>query len=135
VYALKRSQCCEWWWRLSSPSEQEWWCAVHSINAFGIDNVIELVSEAILLWRLLVEAYDKDVERIERTEQRAVWVVGFSLARLCVYVLATAVYGIITRSRPESFLAGVAISVGALVTMPILGITTRRIAACIDSRG
>jgi hypothetical protein len=82
-----------------------------------------------------VEAYDKDVEQVERTEQRAVWVVGFSLARLCVYVLATAVYGIITRSRPDSFLAGVAISVGALVAMPILGFTTRRIAACIDSRG
>ena len=97
------------------------------LTAFGFDSVIELVSEAILLWQLLVEAYDKDAERIERTEQRAVWVVGFSLA--------TAVYGIITRSRPESFLAGVAISVGALVTMPILGITTRRIAACIDSRG
>ncbi len=105
------------------------------LTAFGFDSVIELVSEAILLWQLLVEAYDKDAERIERTEQRAVWVVGFSLARLCVYVLATAVYGIITRSRPDSFLAEVAISVGALVAMPILGFTTRRITACIDSRG
>jgi hypothetical protein len=39
------------------------------LTAFGFDSVIELVSEAILLWRLLVEAYDKDSEWIERTEQ------------------------------------------------------------------
>jgi hypothetical protein len=38
--------------------------------AFGIDGVIELVSGAILLWRLLVEAWGEDTERIERAEQR-----------------------------------------------------------------
>src|SRR5437870_12849661 len=70
------------------------------LTAFGIDSVIELVSGAILLWRLSVEAHGEksggDTEPIERAEHRAAWVVAVSLALLCVYVLVTAVYGLIT---------------------------------------
>jgi divalent metal cation (Fe/Co/Zn/Cd) transporter len=58
--------------------------------AFGIDSVIELVSGAILLWRLSVEARGEETGHIERAEQRAAWVVAVSLALLCVYVLAIA---------------------------------------------
>jgi divalent metal cation (Fe/Co/Zn/Cd) transporter len=88
------------------------------LTAFGIDSVIELVSGAILLWRLSVEVRGEETGHIERAEQRAAWVVAVSLALLCVYVLATAAYGLITRSRPES---------------SVLGVTKRRIASRIDS--
>jgi divalent metal cation (Fe/Co/Zn/Cd) transporter len=101
--------------------------------AFGIDSVIELVSGAILLWRLSVEARGEETGHIERAEQRAAWVVAVSLVLLCVYVLATAAYGLITRSRPESSLVGVAVSIAALIVMPVLGVTKRRIASRIDS--
>jgi divalent metal cation (Fe/Co/Zn/Cd) transporter len=103
------------------------------LTAFGIDSVIELVSGAIPLWRLSVEARGEDTKHIERAEQRAAWVVAVALALLCVYVLATAVYGLLTQSRPENSLVGIAISIAALVVMPVLGITKRRIAARIDS--
>ena len=39
--------------------------------AFGIDSLIELVSGAFLLWRLLVESRGGDLERVERAEHRA----------------------------------------------------------------
>ncbi len=103
------------------------------LTAFGIDSVIELVSGAMLLWRLSVEARGEDTKHIERAEQRAAWVVAVALALLCVYVLATAVYGLLTQSRPENSLVGIAISIAALVVMPMLGITKRRIAARIGS--
>jgi len=103
------------------------------LTAFGIDSVIELVSGAILLWRLSVEARGEETGHIERAEQRAAWVVAVSLALLCVYVLATAAYGLITRSRPESSLVGIAVSIAALIVMPVLGVTKRRIALRIDS--
>jgi divalent metal cation (Fe/Co/Zn/Cd) transporter len=48
-------------------------------------------------------------------------------------VLATAAYGLITRSRPESSFVGVAVSIAALIVMPVLGLTKRRIASRIDS--
>ena len=103
------------------------------LTAFGIDSVIELVSGAILLWRLSVEARGAETGHIERAEHRAAWVVAVSLALLCVYVLATAAYGLITRSRPESSLVGIAVSIAALIVMPVLGVTKRRIASRIDS--
>jgi divalent metal cation (Fe/Co/Zn/Cd) transporter len=41
--------------------------------AFGVDSVLELVSGAILLWRLALEARGEEAEQVERAEQRASW--------------------------------------------------------------
>ena len=101
--------------------------------AFGLDSVIELVSGAILLWRLTVEARGGSHARVEWAERRAAWVVALSLALLCVYVLASVIYGLVTQSRPEASLIGVGISAAAVLVMPWLGITKRRLARRLDS--
>lgn len=103
------------------------------LTAFGLDSVIELISGAILLWRLLVEANSGDIERVERSEHRAAWVVGISLALLCLYVFLTAIYGLVTHAKPESSPVGIAISIAAVLVMPWLAVTKRRIAKRIDS--
>lgn len=103
------------------------------LTAFGIDSVVELVSGVILLWRLSVEARGETMEQVERAEHRAAWVVAIALSLLCVYVLATAVYGLLTRSHPDSSLAGIAISIAALLVMPGLGLAKRRLATRLDS--
>ncbi len=104
------------------------------LTAFGIDSLIELVSGGILLWRLRVEAQGKDIEQVERAERQAAWVVGISLALLCLYVLFTALYGLLTGAKSESSLVGIGISVAAIIVMPWLAVTKRRIAEHIDSR-
>jgi divalent metal cation (Fe/Co/Zn/Cd) transporter len=103
------------------------------LTAFGIDSVIELISGAILLWRLSVEARGGETSQIERAEQRAAWVVAVSLSLLCIYVLVTAAYGLIAQAHPDSSLAGIIISLAAFIVMPVLGVTKRRIAAHLDS--
>lgn len=103
------------------------------LTAFGIDSVIELVSGAVLLRRLSLEARGQETERIERAEHRAAWVVAISLALLCLYVLVTAIYGLITQAHPDSSLAGIIISIAALIVMPGLGVIKRRLAARLDS--
>jgi divalent metal cation (Fe/Co/Zn/Cd) transporter len=103
------------------------------LTAFGLDSVIELVSGAILLWRLLVEAKSGAIDRVERAEHRAAWVVSISLVLLCLYVLITTVYGFVTQAKPESSPVGIALSITAIIVMPWLGVTKRRIAARIDS--
>jgi divalent metal cation (Fe/Co/Zn/Cd) transporter len=103
------------------------------LTAFGLDSVIELVSGAILLWRLLVEARGEDAEHIERAERRAAWVVSVALALLCLYVLATSILGLVLRSRPEGSPLGITISAAAVLVMPWLWFTKRRIAARLDS--
>jgi divalent metal cation (Fe/Co/Zn/Cd) transporter len=101
--------------------------------AFGMDSLIELVSGAILLWRLRVESQGGDLERVERAERGATRVVAVTLALLCVYVLVTAVYGLITRSQPESSPVGIMIAAAALLIMPYLAVSKRRIAKRIHS--
>jgi divalent metal cation (Fe/Co/Zn/Cd) transporter len=103
------------------------------LTAFGIDSVIELVSGGILLWRLRVEAGGSDTEQIERAERRAAGVVGVSLALLCLYVLVTAAYGLLTGARPESSPAGIAIAAAAVLVMPWLAVTKRRLAEDLHS--
>lgn len=101
--------------------------------SFGLDSVIELVSGSVLLWRLTAEQGSGDRERIESVEHQATRFVAVTLALLCVYVLVTSIYGLATQARPEASWAGIAISLGAVVVMPWLGISKRRIAARIDS--
>lgn len=103
------------------------------LTAFGLDSVIELVSGGILLWRLVIEARHGEAKRAEWAERRAAWVVAIALALLCVYVLGSAVYGLITRARPESSLIGAAVALAAVVVMPWLGVTKRRLATRLDS--
>jgi divalent metal cation (Fe/Co/Zn/Cd) transporter len=103
------------------------------LTAFGLDSVIELVSGAILLWRLLIEARGEDAEHIEQAERRAAWVVSVALALLCLYVLVTAILGLVLRSHPEGSPLGIAISAAAVLVMPWLWFTKRRIATRISS--
>ena len=102
--------------------------------AFGLDSVIELVSGVMLLWRLVVEAKEGETERVERAEHLATWVVAILLTLLCLYVFSTSLYGLLTRSKPESSLIGILIAIAAVIVMPWLGITKRRIAKRIAVR-
>lgn len=103
------------------------------LTAFGLDSVIELVSGGILLWRLTIQARLGDVERVEWAERRAAWVVAVALGLLCVYVFGSALYGLIIRAAPESSLVGIVIAVAAVVVMPWLGVTKRRLATRLES--
>ncbi len=103
------------------------------LTAFGIDSVIELLSGSVLLWRFSVEALGGDVERVEQVENRATWVVAVTLMLLCIYVLVSSLFGLATQSKPDGSLVGIVISVAAVIVMPWLGISKRRLADRIDS--
>jgi len=72
-------------------------------------------------------------ERVEQAERRAAWVVGVALALLCVYVLASSIYGLVAHAKPGGSPIGIAISLAAIVVMPWLAVTKRRLAAQLDS--
>jgi divalent metal cation (Fe/Co/Zn/Cd) transporter len=101
--------------------------------AFGLDSVIELVSGAILLWRLLLQVNRGTVERVEWAEERARWVVAIALTLLCTYVLATAVHGLVSGSQPDASPVGIAVSLAAIVLMPWLAFRKRRLAKILNS--
>ncbi len=101
--------------------------------AFGIDSLIELVGGGVLLWRLNVEAHNGDSERVEKAENRAAWIVVVCLALLCLYVLGSAIFLLLIRSRSETSVAGMIISALAVLVMPFLAFTKRRVAIRIQS--
>ncbi len=103
------------------------------LTAFGIDSLIELISGGILLWRLRVESRGGEMARVEQAERRAAWVVAASLGLLCAYVLVFAVYGLLTRSKPEGSILGIGVSAAALLIMPYLAVIKRRISDQIKS--
>jgi divalent metal cation (Fe/Co/Zn/Cd) transporter len=109
--------------------------AAHSflLTAFGLDSLIELVSGGILLWRLQVEARGDQLLRVEDAERRAAKFVAIMLGLLCGYVAVSAMYGLVVHSRPESSVAGLAVTSAAVVLMPYLAVTKRRISKAIDS--
>ena len=103
------------------------------LTAFGADSIIELVTGGILLWRLSTEARGGSVERVEQAERRAAWVTGIALVLLCVYVVASAVFGLVTHGHSEGSIVGILLAVSALAIMQILARRKRLIANQIGS--
>jgi divalent metal cation (Fe/Co/Zn/Cd) transporter len=103
------------------------------LTAFGLDSVIELVTGAVLLWRLATEARGASLERVERAENRAAWVAGIGLVLLCGYVVATAATGLVVGVRAQESPVGIALAVAALLIMPVLAWRKRVIATQLGS--
>ncbi len=103
------------------------------LTAFGVDSLIELFSAGLLLWRLRVESQEKNTTQGMDAEHKATWGVAIALGLLCVYVLVTAVFGLLTRSKPEISILGIGISAAAVLVMPLLAISKRRISNQIHS--
>ena len=103
------------------------------LTAFGIDSLIELVSGGILLWRLSTENRGGNLESVRQAEHQAAWVVAISLSLLCVYVLISSVFLLLTHAGPDISLVGIGISTAALLIMPWLAVSKRRISKRINS--
>ncbi len=103
------------------------------LTAFGLDSVIELVTGGVLLWRLTTEARGGTLERVEWAENRAAWVAGIGLVLLCLYILGSVAYSVLTGARAEGSAVGIALSLVAVAGMPLLAWRKRVIAARINS--
>lgn len=103
------------------------------LTAFGADSLIELLSGAILLWRLRLEARAGDEERIESVERQATRISAVLLVLLCVYVVGSSAAGLLLRVQPDRSWLGIAVSGLALVVMPWLAARKRAVNAILQS--
>ena len=123
-------------WMSAEAAAAFWAGAVaHSplVLAFGMDSVVELVSGAVLLRRLSVEAGGSAINRVVRAERAAAWIVGGSLALLCVYILATSAWALLAGARPDPSVPGLGLALAAVIAMPLLARAKRGVAARIES--
>jgi divalent metal cation (Fe/Co/Zn/Cd) transporter len=109
--------------------------AAHSLllAAFGIDSVIELISGAVLLWRLQIEAAAGDDAQVEKAERRASLFTAVILFLLCLYVLISSISGLLNHIQAESSLLGIGVSLVAVIVMPFLAFQKKRIANTLQS--
>lgn len=97
-----------------------------ALVGFGLDSVIEVLSGAIVLWRLVADN--------EHAERIALKVVGASFVVLAAYVAFDSIKTLWLREAPERSLAGILLAAVSLIVMPLLARAKRRVAAGIGSR-
>lgn len=108
------------------------------LETFGIDSVLELVSAAVLLWRLKVELNGfSNAERIESVERQASRIVGYTLYVLVGLVLATSFFKLFvshdaTDTHESAW--GIVIGLVAKIGMPLLATWKLKVAARLKSR-
>ena len=101
-----------------------------ALTGFGIDSFIEVTSAGALLWRISV---DHDAGQREHRERLTLRIVGACFIALALYVAATAVSDLVTRSIPHASIAGIALACAALVVMPLLSRAKRKLGRALNS--
>lgn len=109
--------------------------AAHSLSleVFGLDSLIELISAGVVLWWLLVERTGPSPEHGERAERRAACVVAGCLLALALYILAGVIHSAATRELPRPGPLGFAVSIAAIAVMPWLWRQKRAFGEALDS--
>jgi divalent metal cation (Fe/Co/Zn/Cd) transporter len=89
-----------------------------ALLAFGSDSLVELLSASVVLAQC--------IPGIRIAERRAARTASGLLFLLALAVAATAIAALVLRVKPETSLLGMAITVAALVVMPVLAYLKRR---------
>lgn len=103
-----------------------------ALVGFGLDSAVESLSALVLIWRLRVEQRDPD--RADRVERRAVRLIGATFFLLAAYVGFEAVTALVEAEAPESSLIGIVLTSLSLAVMPVLAQRKRRIGTEMGSR-
>ena len=101
-----------------------------SLTAFGIDSFIEVTSGAVLLWRMSVDANERQRERNERMALR--WV-GVCFLVLAVYVAAESIRDLLSRNVPKHSRFGIVIACISLIVMPMLSRAKKNVGTELNS--
>jgi divalent metal cation (Fe/Co/Zn/Cd) transporter len=99
-----------------------------ALIGFGIDSAIEGFASVVIIWRFTGRRIHS--EAAERRAQKLVAVQFFVLAP---YVGVASVRALVEGHRPDETLVGIALALGSVVLMPVLGISKQRIAARLGS--
>jgi divalent metal cation (Fe/Co/Zn/Cd) transporter len=99
-----------------------------ALLGFGLDSLIELASACAILWLYTGSHHDPDA-----AERRAQQVVALCFAALALYLMFDAIGALTEGARAETSWLGVAVSVGAIMFMPLLASAKGRVAVQLGS--
>src|SRR5438046_5046487 len=101
-----------------------------SLVGFGIDSFVEVTSGSVLLWRMSVDAEERDRER---NEKRALKVVGVCFLTLSGYIAYEAITDLWFKRAAEHSIPGILLACVSLVVMPLLSRAKRRVGNALGS--
>ena len=107
-----------------------WLAGSIALVGFGVDSFIEVTSGAALLWRMAVDA---DVQRRERSEKRALRIVGLCFVGLAAYIAYESLSDLVRKHAPERSIPGVVLACISLVVMPLLSRAKMKIGEALNS--
>jgi divalent metal cation (Fe/Co/Zn/Cd) transporter len=105
-----------------------------ALTGFGFDSLIELFSAGLVLRRLRAQLAGSNTEEDEGRERRALRAIAVSFWVLAAYLVIDGTVSLISGSGPEHSLVGIALSAAALVIMPGLAWSKRRLGQLLDSQ-
>ncbi len=97
-----------------------------ALLAFGSDSLVELISAVVVLLPF--------APGIRWSKQKTTRAAGILLFVLAGVVAVTAAVALVREVRPETSLAGMGITIAALIAMPLLAWRKRKLAAATNNR-
>ena len=101
-----------------------------SLVGFGLDSLIEVASGSVLLWRMSVDADERDRDRNERLTLRAV---GICFLLLAAYIGYQSAVNLWSKRAPERSTPGIILALVSLIAMPLLSRAKRSVGRALDS--
>ena len=99
-----------------------------ALVGFGLDSVVEGVASVVIIWRFTGSRVFS-----EAAEQRSQKLVAWQFFLLAPYVAVESVRGLVTGERPDVTGVGIALAIGSVILMPLLGIAKQRLADQLGS--
>ena len=99
-----------------------------ALIGFGLDSAVEGFASVVIIWRFTGRRVHSHA-----AEARAQKLVAVQFFVLAPYVAVESVRALATGHRPEESAVGIALAVGSLIVMPVLGIAKQRIADRLGS--
>lgn len=99
-----------------------------ALLGFGLDSLIELTSASTILW-----LYTGSRGGSEQAERRAQQLIAMCFAALVLYLVFDAIDTLASGTHPDVSWLGVAVTVGAIVVMPLLARAKGRVARQLSS--
>lgn len=108
-----------------------------SLEVFGLDSLIEIISAWAVLSRLRTEMEERSLPpghaRVEAAERRAARVVAACLLGLALYIVGGVIWSVHIRELPHPGVFGFAVAISAIVVMPPLWRAKQKAGQALDS--
>jgi divalent metal cation (Fe/Co/Zn/Cd) transporter len=99
-----------------------------ALVGFGLDSAIEGFASVIIIWRFSGDRVFSDA-----AEQRAQKLVAIQFFLLAPYVTVESIKGLIAGEHPDVSPLGIALAIGSVILMPLLGTAKQRLADQLGS--